>query len=294
MSPVPSVYKELIMKTYIIAEIGINHNGDLELAKKLIDMASWAGCDAVKFQKRNIDIVYTAAQLEAPRESPWGTTFRQQKEHLEFGKAEYDEIDSYCRAKKFDWFASAWDIESFNFLREYNLKHNKIASAMITNTAFLKQVAADKKHTFVSTGMCTLEQLDSAVDIFRTAECPITLMHSVSVYPCPEKDLNLACMETLRKRYKVPVGYSGHEVSPTPSVIAAALGAVAIERHITLDRAMYGSDQAASLELRGLQILVGGIKSLHTTYGSGEKVFGNEEKRIAEKLRYWEVTDKAA
>src|SRR5439155_4248390 len=260
-------------KVYIIAEIGINHNGDLNIAKQLIDLAIKCGCDAVKFQKRTIETVYSKVMLDSPRESPWGTTTRQQKEALEFGLIEYREIDRYCRERNIAWFASAWDIESQEFLRKFNLKHNKVASAMITNQPFVEYVAAEKKHTFVSTGMCTLEQLDETVAIFRKHACPFTLMHTVSIYPCKEDDLNLACIQTLKKRYGVPVGYSGHEVSPMPSIIAASLGAVAVERHITLDRAMYGSDQAASLEVRGLETLVKGIRSYEVCLGTGDKVF---------------------
>ena len=275
-------------KVYIIAEIGINHNGDLNIAKQLIDLAIKCGCDAVKFQKRTIETVYSKVMLDSPRESPWGTTTRQQKEALEFGLIEYREIDRYCRERNIAWFASAWDIESQEFLRKFNLKHNKVASAMITNHPFVEYVAAEKKHTFVSTGMCTLEQLDETVAIFRKHACPFTLMHTVSVYPCKEDDLNLACIQTLKKRYGVPVGYSGHEVSPMHSIIAASLGAVAVERHITLDRAMYGSDQAASLEVRGLETLVKGIRSYEVCLGTGEKVFSEAERANAKKLRYWQ------
>jgi N-acetylneuraminate synthase len=277
-----------MQKTYIIAEIGINHNGDLNIAKRLIDLAVQCGCDAVKFQKRTIEIVYSKAVLDSPRESPWGTTTREQKEALEFGLAEYREIDRYCKERGIDWFASAWDIESQNFLRQFNLKHNKVASAMITNYPFVNHVATEKKHTFISTGMSSLEQLDETVAIFKKHNCPFTLMHTVSVYPCNEEDLNLACIMTLKQRYGAPVGYSGHEVSPIPSIIAASLGAVAIERHITLGRAMYGSDQAASLEIRGLETVVNGIRSYEISLGTGEKVFGEAERAIAKKLRYWE------
>jgi N-acetylneuraminate synthase len=275
-------------KTYVICEIGINHNGDLNIAKQLIDLAAKYGCDAVKFQKRTIDIVYTPAVLDTPRESPWGTTTREQKEGLEFGLEEYKQIDAYCKQRNIDWFASAWDIPSQHFLRQFNLKHNKVASAMVTNYPFLEVVAEERKHTFLSTGMCTLDQLDKAVAIFKDRKCPITLMHTVSVYPCREEDLNLACMATLRERYGVPVGYSGHEVSPIPSVIAVSLGATAIERHITLDRTMYGSDQSASLEERGLEILMKGIRTNEVSLGTGEKLLSDAELNVAKKLRYWE------
>ena len=277
------------MKVFVIAEIGINHNGDLTIAKQLIDMAARHGCDAVKFQKRTIDAVYPKDVLETPRESPWGTTTRQQKEGLEFGSEEYQEIDAYCTGKKIEWFASAWDIESQNFLRQFNLKHNKVASAMLTHFPFIKHVASERRPTFVSTGMCTWAELDRVVDIFRKSDCPITLMHTVSTYPTSEDSLNLACMATLRERYRLHVGYSGHEVSPTPSIVAAAMGAVAIERHITLDRAMYGSDQSASLEERGFEILIKGIRSYESSLGSSDKTFSDAERAVAKKLRYWET-----
>jgi N-acetylneuraminate synthase len=276
------------MHTYIIAEIGINHNGSLEIAKQLIEMAKKAGCDAVKFQKRTINVVYSEAVLNAPRESPWGTTTRQQKEGLEFNLDAFRAIDAHCRATKIDWFASAWDIQSQEFLKHFDLKHNKVASAMLTNIPFIEAVAEERKHTFVSTGMCTWEQLDRVVDIFHARKCPFTLMHTVSTYPCKEEDLNLACIKTLEQRYTVPVGYSGHEVSPEPSIIAVALGAVAIERHITLDRSMYGSDQSASLEGRGLEIMVKGIRCYEAALGSGQKTFSDAERGVAKKLRYWE------
>ena len=202
--------------------------------------------------------------------------------------ADYQEIDRYCRAMKIDWFGSAWDLESFKFLSAFGCPHNKVASAMITHPSFLEAVAQDGKHTFISTGMCLLEDIDRAVAIFAARKCPFTLMHTVSTYPCKEEDLNLACIQTLAKRYRAPVGYSGHEVSPVPSCIAAALGAVAIERHITLDRTAYGSDQAASLERRGLEILVGGVRTVEVALGSGIKAFDGPEQQVAQKLRYWE------
>ena len=230
---------------FIIGEIGINHNGDMKITKQLIDTAKHAGCDAVKFQKRTIDIVYTPEMLDQPRESPWGTTQREQKEGLEFGQAEYDEIDRHCKQVGIEWFASAWDVPSQEFLRQYDSKYNKIASAMAIHTELLEAVASEGKHTFISLGMCTYEECDHAVAIFRKHDCPFTLMHTVSEYPAPESNLNLLGMHDLRKRYECPVGYSGHEPSVSPSVIAAALGATVIERHITLDRSMYGSDQSA-------------------------------------------------
>ena len=271
----------------VFAEIGINHNGDMAITKQLIDMAVEAGCDAVKFQKRTIDIVYSPEVLAAPRQSPWGTTTKEQKEGLEFGKKEYDEINAYCRDRGIAWFASAWDIPSQEFLRAYNLPYNKIASAMATHLDFVEVVAAEKKPTFLSVGMCTYEDVDKTVAILRKHDCPFTIMHTVSTYPCAEEDLNLLVMHELKKRYGAPVGYSGHEVSVSPSVMAAALGASVIERHITLDRAMYGSDQAASLEKPGLETLVSQIRKLPEVFGDGVKRFSDAEKAVAGKLRYW-------
>lgn len=271
----------------IFAEIGINHNGDLGIAKQLIDMAVEAGCDAVKFQKRTIDIVYTPEVLATPRQSPWGTTTREQKEGLEFSKAQYGEIDAYCREKGIAWFASAWDVPSQEFLRAYDLPYNKIASAMATHLEFVEAVASEKKPTFLSVGMCSYEDVDKAVAILRKHDCPFTIMHTVSTYPCAEEDLNLLVMQELKKRYGVPVGYSGHEVSVSPSVMAAALGATVVERHITLDRAMYGSDQSASLEKPGLETLVAQIRKLPAVIGDGVKHVSDAEKAVAGKLRYW-------
>lgn len=274
-------------RVFFIAEIGINHNGDVEIAKQLINQAKAAGCDAVKFQKRTIDIVYSPEFLAQRRESPWGTTQRAQKEGLEFGEAEYDVIDAYCRNLGIEWFASAWDIPSLKFLRRYKYNYNKVASAMATNEPFLKEVASEKKPTFLSTGMCSLQDVDRAVEIFKKAECPIMLMHAVSTYPAADKDLNLSVMHVLRERYGLPVGYSGHEVSVSPSIMAAVMGAMAIERHITLDRAMFGSDQAASLELTGLLTLIGSIRKIADCVGDGKKRVSAAEEGVARKLRYW-------
>lgn len=281
-------------RVFVIAEIGINHNGDINIAKQLIDMAKEAGCDAVKFQKRTIDIVYSPELLAAPRESPWGTTQREQKQGLEFSRAAYDEIDAYCKKVGIDWFASAWDIPSQEFLRKYDCRYNKIASAMLTHMALLKAVAEEKKPTFISTGMSAFDDIDRAVALFRKSACPFVLMHTVSTYPSPEDHLNLRCMLTLRERYGCEVGYSGHESAVSPSLIAAALGAVAIERHITLDRAMYGSDQAASLEMAGLKNLVAMIRKIPIVLGDGVKRISAGEAAVASKLRYWRPDEFAA
>jgi N-acetylneuraminate synthase len=272
-------------KTFIIAEIGINHNGDIDIAKKLIDGAASSGCDAVKFQKRAVDVVYTAEDLDRPRESPWGTTNREQKNGLEFGKAEYAEIDRYCKEKNISWFASAWDVESQIFLRQYNSSYNKVASAMLTHRRLLEAIAEEGKHTFISTGMSTLDQIAKAVKIFRDHNCPFELMHCNSTYPMKPKDANLNVIKTLEEKFSCNVGYSGHETGLAVSLAAVALGATSIERHITLDRSMYGSDQSASLELTGLRRLVKNIRAVEYSLGTTEKIVTKAEKQIAAKLR---------
>lgn len=283
------------MSVFIIAEIGINHNGNINIAKDLIKSAKEAGCDAVKFQKRTIDIVYTKEFLDSLRESPWGKTQRAQKEGLEFGLEEYQEIDRYCKEVGIEWFASAWDLESQKFLRQFNCKYNKIASAMLVYEPLLKEVASEKKHTFISTGMSTSEQITRAVDIFRKAGCPFELMHCVSTYPMDDEDANLNRIKTLRERYKCNVGYSGHEVGGFAiSCAAVALGITSLERHITLDRAMYGSDQAASLEISGLKMLVGAVRKIEKAMGDGKVLIQPKEAPIAKKLRAhipWEANE---
>ena len=274
------------MSIFIIAEIGINHNGDLEIAKDLIDVAVEADADAVKFQKRTIDLVYTKEMLDGPRESPWGNTQRDQKEGLEFGQEEYLEIDKYCKEKGIDWFASAWDLESQKFLQQFNLKYNKIASAMIVYEELLKMVALEGKHTFISTGMSTYEDIDKAVKIFRDKGCPFELMHCVSTYPMENyKDANLNVITTLRNRYNCDIGYSGHEAGLAISYGATALGITSLERHITLNRAMYGSDQSASIEPNGFRNLVEACQKIQKAMGDGEKRILDSEKPIAKNLR---------
>lgn len=270
---------------FIIAEIGINHNGDLSIAKKLIEVAAEAGADAVKFQKRTVDAVYTREFLDSPRESPWGTTQRAQKEGLEFGLNQYRAIDGYCREKGIQWFASAWDIDSQRFLRQFNLKFNKIASAMIVYQDLLREVAGEKRHTFISTGMSTVQDIDRAVEIFRSTGCPFELMHCVSTYPMNDDDANLSRIHKLRERYNCNVGYSGHEVGLTVSIAAAALGISSLERHITLDRAMYGSDQAASIEPDGFRRLVRAVRTAERAMGDGSIDIQEKEVPIAVKLR---------
>lgn len=273
------------MGAFVIAEIGINHNGDMQIAKSLIDASKKAGSDAVKFQKRTVDLVYTKEYLDSYRESPWGTTQRAQKEGLEFGKEQYDEIDAYCKEAGIEWFASAWDLEAQRFLRQYDLKYNKIASAMLVNMELLEMVAGEGKHTFISTGMSTYEEIDAAVDVFKKHGCPFELMHCNSTYPMKNEDANLRMIETLRERYKCSVGYSGHETGRVVSQSAVVLGAASIERHVTLDRAMYGSDQAASLEVCDFEKLVSAIRAIEVSLGDGVKRFTDAELATRKKLR---------
>jgi N-acetylneuraminate synthase len=273
-------------KTFIIAEIGINHNGDMDITKRLIDGAAESGCDAVKFQKRTIDVVYTKEDLDRPRESPWGTTNREQKQGLEFGKEEYDEIDRYCKEKGIEWFASAWDTESQLFMRQYDLKYNKVASAMLTHRELLEKIAEEGKYTFISTGMSTLTQIQKAVKIFEDKRCPYELMYCNSTYPMPLEQANLNAMTNLKKTFRgIKIGYSGHETGLIVSCAAVAMGATSIERHITLDRSMYGSDQSASVELGGLRRLVDYIRSIELAMGEGFKIISEKENSIASKLR---------
>lgn len=273
------------MSIFIIAEIGINHNGDMSIAKDLIKVAREAGCDAVKFQKRNIDQVYKSDFLDSSRDSPWGSTQRDQKTGLEFSFEDYKEIDRYCREGKIQWFASAWDVESQKFLRQFDCNFNKVASAMIVHEELLQMIAKEKKHTFISTGMTTYEDIEKAIAIFTEAQCPFELMHTVSTYPMKDEDANLNLIKTLRDKFNCQVGYSGHEVGLAVSYAAAALGITSLERHITLDRAMYGSDQSASVEPNGLRQLVGAVRKIEEAMGDGKKKILEDEISIARKLR---------
>lgn len=273
------------MAIFFIAEIGINHNGDMNIAKELIKLAKDTGCDAVKFQKRNIDKVYTKELLDSPRESPWGKTQRDQKAGLEFTEDQYREIDRYCKELGIHWFASAWDTDSQVFLRKFDCRYNKIASAMLVCPELLEMVADEKKHTFISTGMSTVEQIDKAVELFRAKNCPFELMHCQSTYPMDDEDANLRCIKALRDRYNCAVGYSGHETGLAVSYAAAALGITSLERHITLDRSMYGSDQSASLEPTGLRMLVGAVRKIEKAMGDGKIGVIEKEVPIIKKLR---------
>ena len=269
----------------IIAEIGINHNGDIKIAEDLINMAHRCGADIVKFQKRDIDQVYEQDFLNSSRESPWGKTQRDQKKGLEFENSEYDFIDTYCKELGIKWFASAWDLNSLKFLNNYNLEFNKIASAMIVYDDFLKEVASTGKKCFISTGMSSYEEIDNAVNIFTQKKCEFELMHCISTYPMNDEDANLLCIPDLRKRYNCDVGYSGHEVGLAVSYAAVALGATSLERHITLDRAMYGSDQASSIEESGFKQLCGAVRKIEKALGDGKKKILDEEVPISKKLR---------
>ena len=270
----------------IIAEIGINHNGSLGIAKKLIDVAVNAGCDAVKFQKRDIEKVYPKETLDQPRESPWGTTQRQQKLGLEFSLKEYSIIDKYCKKKKIPWFVSCWDVGSQIQMRKFKTKYNKVASAMLVHEKILKTIAEEKKHTFISTGMSTLKEIENAVKIFRKFKCPFELMHSHSAYPMKPDEANLKLIPFLKNKFKCKIGYSGHESgSYLICVTASLLGATSIERHITLDRTMYGSDQSASLEPEGLFRLVRDLRTIEKIQGDGKKKIWDSELPVRKKLR---------
>ena len=280
-------------KTFIISEIGINHNGDLKIAKEMIDASIRIGVDAVKFQKRDIKLVYSEEQLKKPRTSPFGTTEREQKEGLELGEKDYDEIDNYCKKKNIIWFASAWDTNSLKFLDKYNLKYHKIASAMLADENFLQEVAKRKKHTFISTGMSNFDMIDKAVQIFKKNNCSFELMHCISAYPFNNEQANLNMIEILKERYKCNVGYSGHEKGgKLISLAAVCLGSTSLERHLTLDRTMYGSDQAASFTPIGFKSLVDEVRILEKALtGSKEKTITEDEKPIAKKLRAHIISD---
>ena len=271
---------------YLIAEIGINHNGSEELAKLMIKAAHDAGFDAIKLQKRNVGMCYTKAFLDSPRESPWGDTQRAQKEGLEFSFRQYQEIDRYCKELGLAWSASAWDLDSQEFIHGFNVPFNKVASPMLGNKPLLRKIAVERKRTFISTGMSHLKEIDEVVELFRNADCPFELMHCNSTYPMPENQANLLCIPMLRERYGCEVGYSGHESCLTKVCVAAVtLGATSIERHITLDRAMYGSDQAASIETHHLRDFVETVRAIPAILGTGIKDVTESEWPARKKLR---------
>ena len=274
-----------ISPTYLIAEIGINHNGDLNVAKKLIEESAKAGFDAVKFQKRTVEVVFTKEELLRPRESIFGNTNGALKHGLEFGIDEYSEISNYCKKLGIDWFASPWDVESLNFLEKFDVVAHKVASACLTDRALLQAMRKTGKPVFISTGMSSIDQVREALALLDPKNT--IMMHAVSVYPAKPEQLNIGWIEDLKKNFPdIPVGYSGHEAGVIPSVIAVAkYGAVCVERHVTLDRAMWGSDQSASLEPQGMERVVKYIRSIPVVCGTGSKTILEEEKPILEKLR---------
>jgi len=271
---------------FIIAEIGTNHLGDVKIARRIIDVAAKAGCDAVKFQKRDVEKIYDENFLNSTLDSPWGITQREMRMHVEFTDKQFREIDSYCRKLKIPWFVSCWDIDSQITMRKFKIKYNKIASAMLTHKKLLETVAEEKKHTFISTGMSRMSEISKAVSIFRDHKCPFELMHSHSAYPMPVEEANLKVIRTLRKRFNCAVGYSGHETEPyLACVLAVALGASSIERHITLDRSMYGSDQAASLEPDDFKRMVRDVRNIDTIFGTDKKIISSNQSSTKKRLR---------
>jgi len=278
-------------KTFIIGEIGINHNGSIENAIKLIDYAKKYDFDAVKFQKRTINLIFSPEELDKDRDSPFGKKNGDLKRGLEFGKKEYDIIDQYCKKIDIEWFASPWDIESYKFLMNYEPKYMKVASCLLTIKPLIKEIASSASYkTFISTGMSTISEIDEAVKIFKDHDNNnFELMHCVSTYPCKSEEVNLNIIETLRKRYECDIGYSGHEEGLQISCAAVALGATSIERHITLNRTMYGSDQAASISPEGMRILSRDIRITEKAMGSTEKSIQESEIPIRKKLSnvYW-------
>ncbi len=278
-----------IKKPILIAEIGINHNGSLKLAKKMIDLAKDCGFDFVKFQKRNPEISTPEGQKKIMRNTPWGyITYLDYKKKIEFGFKEFKHIDIYCKKKKIKWFASAWDLESQTFLKKFNLRYNKVASAMVTNLKLINKIAKEKKLTFISTGMSSIKDISNCLKIFKKEKCKFVLMHCVSTYPCPPERLNLSMIQTLKKKFKCEVGYSGHESDVSPTILAYFLGAKYIERHITLDRTMWGTDQAASLAEPGMKSLSSILFKMQKVLGNGIKKISSEEKNLLKKFKYWE------
>jgi N-acetylneuraminate synthase len=269
---------------YIVAEIGINHNGDLELAKQLIDVAVEAGCDAVKFQKRTPELCVPPEQRDKMRDTPWGyITYFEYRHRVEFGREAYGEIGIYCATRGIDWFASCWDEPSVDFMDAFDPPAYKIPSASVTDLPLLEHVAATQRPLILSTGMSTMEEIRAAAEVLDPGR--LIVAHSTSTYPCPPEELNLMMIPTLAGEFDCPIGYSGHEVGLPTTVAAVALGAKYVERHITLDRAMWGSDQAASVEPGGLSRLVGYIRVVEQSMGDGVKRVYDSEKQAADRLR---------
>ncbi len=286
MSKIVKISNALIGKNqpcFVIAEIGINHNGKVELAKKLIDIAVSSGCDAVKFQKRTVDIVYSTEELAMPRSNPFGETNGDLKRGLELKLEDYEEIDDYCKKKGIIWFASCWDKNSADFMEFFDPPCYKIASAILTDDDLLEYIASKGKPLLISTGMSTIEEIDHALSITGTDN--VVLYQCTSTYPTDPKESNLLGIKHFIKKYDCPIGYSGHERGITPSIMAVTIGAVSIERHITTDRTMWGSDHAASLEPPGLYKMIRDIRAVPNLLGDGEKVVYESEKPIIKKLR---------
>ena len=292
MISVAEWYQQLVsgspVRPILIGEIGVNHNGSLDTAFQLIEMAVENGCDLVKFQKRNPDVCVPESKKQEMRETPWGyITYLDYKKKIEFGKEEFDAIAAFCARLGVGWSASAWDLESQEFLTDYKLTFNKVASAMNTHALLLERIAKESRITFLSTGMAEIEDIDNCVEIFKKHSCPLVLLHTVSTYPASESELNLRNILMLQERYGLPVGYSGHESSVSPSIIAASIGAVVIERHVTLDRSMWGTDQSASLEPQGLHYLSSVLHKIPNVLGRSEKIYLESERKAAQNLRYW-------
>ena len=280
--------KKNFSKPFIIGEVGINHNGSLELAKEIILLAKKSNFDAVKLQKRDLNICIPDSQKNKIRETPWGEmTYLNYKKKIEFNEKQFRNLKEFCKKINIELFCSAFDVESLKFLKKLNFRYNKVPSALITNLTFLEEVAKQKKKTFISTGMCSMKDVQKAVKIFKKYYCPFILMHCVSEYPCPEEKLNLNMIPTLKKKFKCEVGYSGHEPSLSPTLFAWTLGANFIERHITNDRTNWGTDQSASLEGPGMSSLVTILKKAKNFYGDGKKTITAKEKEMLKKFKYW-------
>jgi len=272
-------------KVIIIMDIGINHSGNIQIAKDLMKIAKESGCDLVKFQKRDINSTYSQEELNKYRETPFGTTNKELKEHLEFGKIEYDIIAAYSKYIDIPFFVSCWDLPSVKFMEQYNCPYNKIASPMLTHKELLKNIAEQKKHTFISTGLSTMDEIEAAVEIFKSASCSFELMACNSTYPCPDEELNINNIITLRNKFKCNVGYSCHSPSIIFASVAVALGATSIEKHGTLSRSSFGSDQASSVEPHGIKQMVNYIRSTEKALGNGIKIVTEAEEKIKTKLR---------
>ena len=273
---------------FLIAEIGINHNGSIEIAKKLVDLAKKYKFDAVKFQKRDPDVCVPEEEKNKIRPTPWGDiTYLKYKKKIELSNNQISQLNKYCKKLNIKLFASCFDLNSLKSIKKFKFKYNKIPSAMVTNLEFLSAVASEKKHTFISTGMCDLKNVKTAIKIFKRKKCKFTLLHCVSLYPCPEEKLNLNMIPEYKKRFKCDVGYSGHESTVSPSIYAYFLGANTIERHITLDRSMWGTDQAASLSLEGMEMLSSILKKNKFILGNNKKKFLTDEKKMLKKFKYW-------